>query len=153
MMTPRAVPLPVVAKGPVLQWVRIVSPSLIRAAPFSAIFRVASISSPLDGHEQVAGGGAGGGDLGSDRSIFAAELLKVVFLDLQRAEGDAIGRGDADGGGAADFEAPDGLGHLVVVGQFEVDLMLRQARLVDDHQAVAKPLDRFDLSHRSPSLR
>ena len=45
MITPRAVPSPDVASGPVLQWVSTVQPSLISSAPYSLMRRVAPASS------------------------------------------------------------------------------------------------------------
>ena len=93
----------------------------------------------VDGPEEIDGGGAGGGQARADFFEFGREVLCAGCGGLQRAEGDAVGGGDADGGSAADDHGDDDLGNLFVGGGEDVALLERELGLIDEADAFGGP--------------
>ena len=69
------------------------------------------------------------------RSNSGANSLGGVGLGVDCAEGDAVGRGDADGRRAADDHGDDDVGHLFVGGGEDVALLEGELGLIDETDA------------------
>ncbi len=85
-----------------------------------------------DGPEEIDGGGTGFTDDAADIGESGAELRDGGDGQVARAEGDAHGGGDADGGSATDDHGANGIGYGLVVGAVDPDLFGRQLGLVDE---------------------
>src|SRR5512136_1366032 len=87
--------------------------------------------------------------MGNPAQLFQ-ELWLALGLDALCAECQTVGARDADQGCAANAQGLDGLGHLLVGRKLEMNLVVRQTRLVDDPDLAIKPLYRFHV--RSDSV-
>ncbi len=101
---------------------------------------------PVDGPKEVVGGGSGGAE---NMGRLAETDTHACGLPLG-GEGDPVGGGDADEGRATDAEAADRLRHLGHALASQIDLLLRQARLVEDHHRAIVPTNRLNatVNHR-----
>ncbi len=107
--------------------------------PFNILAASGYLLHSLGGPEEVAGGGPGGGDSLADLAELRHEIIPGFSLDIQSAQRDAIGTSHADGRRAPDFQFLDGGGDILVASEFQIDLCLGQARLVEDSEPVAQP--------------
>jgi hypothetical protein len=66
---------------------------------------------------------------------------------MQDAQGDAHGRSNTDGGGAADFHVANRAGHLAVIGVRVPNFLRGKAALVENHDAAVGPFDGLGYVH------
>ena len=107
--------------------------------PFNILTASGYLFHSFGGPEEVAGGGPGGGDGLADLAELRHETIPGFGLDIQSAQRDAIGTRHADGRRAADFQFLDGGGDIPVASEFQIDLSLGQARLVEQSEPVTQP--------------
>ena len=120
-------------------------PEAQRVGP-GGLQRVEAPPHPLDGPEQVHGGGARGGEGRAHVGPLAPER-RPLAAGRARAEGEAEGRRDPDRGGAADRHVLDRGRDLVVGAAAQEDLLVGKTPLVDHHHDPVLPRHRRDHPH------
>ena len=94
---------------------------------------------PVQGPEEVDGGGSAGSQLLGGAGHAGAELGGILTLELHGGQTNGIGRRDPDGGGAADHQTADGVGHLPIIGVVLPDLLHGKLGLIKQCKGISLP--------------
>ncbi len=93
----------------------------------------------VDGPEEIDRRGTCSGEASADLFELRCKLAGCCGVAAQCAEGNSVGRGDADGRSAADDHGDDDVGHLFVVGGEHIALLERELGLIDEADAFRGP--------------
>ena len=104
-----------------------------------------------DGPKKIYGGRAGFTYNAADLAEAVAEFRNAGAGEIARSQGNAHGRGDADGRSSTHDHGANGIGYSVVVGAVNPDLFGRQLGLVNKQNARISPLQ--GLKHKVLSIR
>ena len=95
---------------------------------------------PIDRPEQIDCRRPGCGQRIADVPEF---IVQSGFLSVQHPDGDAHGRGDSDGGSAADNHRADRVRYVQIALAYDICLFEREPGLVNHHHASVQPLNRL----------
>ena len=95
----------------------------------------------LKGPEEIHRGGPGGRDFPADFLEAPQELGHILGMDLEGPQGGAHGGGHPDGRRPPDGQGADGLDHLMIIPDLQIDFFPGEAALVQEPDLVDIPAD------------